>query len=90
MEIADIEHDIRSFLADQFFFGRAEELSRDRSLLGTIIDSTGTLVLVTYLQDHFEMVVDDEDVVPDNLDSIENMAAYVARKLHVKAQTTQA
>lgn len=83
MEIADIERDIRSFLADQFSFG-GEELPRDRSLLGTVIDSTGTLALVTYLQDQFEISVDDEDVVPSNLDSIEEMAAYVARKLQAK------
>lgn len=90
MEIADIENDIHSFLADQFFFDRAEGLLRDQSLLGTVIDSTGTVVLVTYLQEHFEITVHDEDVVYDNLDSIEKMAAYVARKLHVKAQATQA
>lgn len=90
MENRDIEDDIRNFLADQFFFGRAEELSRDESLLGTVIDSTGTLVLVTYLQDNFGIAVEDEEVVPDNLDSIENMAAFIARKLHVKAQAAQA
>ncbi len=85
MEIRSIENDIQNFLAEQFSFGDGREMPRDRSLLGTVIDSTGTLVLVTYLQEHFEITVDDEDVVPNNLDSVEKMAAYVARKLQVKA-----
>jgi acyl carrier protein len=75
METAALEKDIRRFLTDQFIFGRSDELLSDQSLLGTLIDSTGTLVLVTYLQEHFEITVDDEDVVHDNLDSIEKMAA---------------
>jgi acyl carrier protein len=81
METIDIERDIRSFLVDQFFFGRAEELHGDASLLGTVIDSTGILVLVTYLQDHFGITVEDEDVVPDNLQSVKSVVAYVERKL---------
>ncbi len=81
METIDIERDIRSFLVDQFYFGRAEELQGDASLLGTVIDSTGILVFVTYLQDHFGITVEDEEVVPDNLESVNNVVAYVERKL---------
>lgn len=84
METTDIEREIRRFLADQFFVGRAEELSGDGALLGNVIDSTGVLVLVTYLQDHFAITVEDEEVVPENLDSVKNVAAYVARKLQAK------
>ena len=84
MQTADIERDIRSFLVDEFFRGSNEELSGDGSLLGTVIDSTGILVLVTYLQERFAIVVEDEDVVPDNLDSVKNVVAYVARKLDGK------
>jgi acyl carrier protein len=84
MEQADIERDIRSFLADQFFHGNTAELSGDGSLLGTVIDSTGILVLVTYLQERFAIVVEDEDVVPENLDSVKNVVAYVERKVDGK------
>jgi acyl carrier protein len=85
METLDIERDIRSFLVDQFFFGRAEELDGDASLLGTVIDSTGILVLVTYLQDHFGIPVEDEEVVPENLDSVNKVVSYVEKKLQRKA-----
>lgn len=81
METTDIERDIRRFLVDQFFSGRAEELHGDGSLLGTVIDSTGILVLVTYLQDHFLIIMKDDEVVPENLDCVKNVVAYVARKL---------
>ena len=81
METIDIARDIRSFLVDEFFFGRAEELQDDASLLGTVIDSSGILVLITHLEDHFGITVEDEDVVPDNLESVKRLVALVARKL---------
>jgi acyl carrier protein len=84
METIDIERDIRSFLVDEFFFGRAEELHDDASLLGTVIDSSGILLLVTHLEDHFGIPVGDEDVVPDNLESVNQLVAFVARKLQSK------
>lgn len=85
MNQSDIERDIRKFLVDNFLFGRAEKLRDDQSLLGTVIDSTGALELVTFLQEHFAITVGDEDVVPENLDSVKSVVAYVAKKLHAKA-----
>jgi acyl carrier protein len=54
-------------------------------LLGNVIDSMGVLDLVTFLQDHFQIAVEDEDVVPANLDSVNNVVTYVAGKLRAKA-----
>jgi acyl carrier protein len=84
MNQADIERDIRKFLVDNFLFGRAEKLRDDQSLLGTVIDSTGALELVTFLQEHFAIEVGDEDMVPENLDSVKSVVAYVAKKLAEK------
>ena len=81
METIDIARDIRSFLVDKFFFGRAEELQDDAPLLGTVIDSSGVLVLVTHLEEHFGITIADEDVVPDNLESVKHIVALVTRKL---------
>ena len=81
MNRSDIERDIRKFLVDNFLFGRAEKLRDDQSLLGTVIDSTGALELVAFLQEHFAIVMGDEDMVPENLDSVKSVAAYVAKKL---------
>lgn len=86
MQTIDIERDIRKFLVDQFFLGQGEKLRNDGSLLGSVIDSSGTLNLVMFLQDHFNITVEDDEVVPNNLDSVKNLVAYVEIKLRSKAQ----
>jgi acyl carrier protein len=82
MHTTDIEREIRSFLIDNFLFGRSEALREDDSLLGGVIDSTGTIELVVFLQDRFALTVEEEDVVPENFDSVKHVVAYVARKLN--------
>ena len=84
MQTADIEREVRSFLVEHFLSGRAEHLRDDGSLLGNVVDSLGVLDLVTYLQDHFKITVEDEDVIPSNLDTVNNLVAFVARKLDGK------
>jgi len=87
MDKLEIERDIRKFIADEFFFGRTDNLSGEGSLLGTVIDSTGILVLVMHLQEHFSIIVEDSEVVPSNLDSVKNLTDFVDRKLHSKASS---
>lgn len=78
---AEIEREIRRFLVTHFLSGRADHLRDDGSLLGNVVDSLGVLDLVTFLQEHFKITVEDEDVVPSNLDTINNLVTFVARKL---------
>ena len=85
MQTIDIEREIRSFLIDNFLFGRSEEWRDHVSLLGNVIDSTGAIELVTFLQDRFAITVEDTEVVPENFDTLENVVAYVKRKLRSKA-----
>jgi acyl carrier protein len=77
----DIERDIRTFIVEQFLAGNSAKLSKDGSLLGDVIDSMGVLNLVSYLQEHFGITVEDDEVVPSNLDTMDNLVAYVARKI---------
>jgi acyl carrier protein len=77
----EIEREVRGFLVEHFLSGQAENLRTDGSLLGNVVDSLGVLDLVTFLQDRFKITVEDEDVVPGNLDSVNNLVAFVARKL---------
>ena len=84
MQTIDIEREIRSFLIDNFLFGRSEEWRDHVSLLGNVIDSTGAIELVTFLQDRFAITVEDTEVVPENFDTLENVVAYVERKLPSK------
>ena len=86
MQTTEIEREVRTFLVDNFFFGRAEELHDDVSLLGNVIDSTGTIELISFLEERFGITVEDEEVAtPENFDSVKNVVALVSRKLHSKA-----
>jgi acyl carrier protein len=85
VQTMEIEREIRNFVVDHFLSGHTEKLRDDGSLLGDVIDSMGVLDLVAYLQDRFKITVEDEEVMPSNLDTINNLAAYVARKLDAKA-----
>lgn len=77
-----LKQSIRRFIEASFLFreGRGG-LADDESLLGAgLIDSTGILELVSYLETEFGIVVLDEEIVPENLDSVGQIAAYVDRK----------
>ena len=81
METTDIEREVKSFLIANFLFGRADALRDNELLLGKVIDSTGVIELVSFLQERFNITVEDDEVIPENLESVESVVAYVARKL---------
>ena len=80
--MSSIETDLRQYVLDKLLFGRTEvELSGDASFLESgIIDSTGVLELVAFLEEKFQVKVEDEDLIPANLDSIKAIVRYVERK----------
>ena len=72
---------IREFIVENFLFGEANGLDDDTSFLENgIIDSTGILELVTFLEETFGIEVEDEELVPENLDSIANVVTYLTTK----------
>ena len=82
MSAPDIEREVHSFVLSNFLFGQSVELQPGDSLLGRgLIDSTGVLELVDFIEERFAIKVEDDEVIPDNLDSIRNVATYVAKKL---------
>lgn len=78
-----IENDVREFVSENFLFGRSDvSLEGDDSLLEEgLIDSTGVLELVMFIEDRFDVTVDDEDLVPDNLDSINRLISFIESKV---------
>ena len=76
---------VRRFIEENFLFrSDVSALSDDASLLeGGIMDSTGILELVAFLESEFPISMSDAEIVPENLDSIASIAAYVQRKLAV-------
>ena len=79
----DITQAVRAFIAENFLFrDEADAIANDASLLEAgIIDSTGVLELVSFLETTFGIEVADEDMLPENLDSIGAITGYVSRKL---------
>lgn len=78
----DLKTKIRSFITENFLFGNANGLKDTTSFLEEgIIDSTGVLELVTFIEEEFQIKVEDDDLIPENLDSINNVATYLAKKL---------
>lgn len=73
---------IRAFILENFLFGNDKSLNDDISFLDEgIIDSTGILELVSFLEEEFSISVEDEEILPENLDSIKNVVAYLERKM---------
>ena len=81
MQTTDIERDVREFVIQHFLSGDAGKLRADGSLLGDVIDSMGVITLVAYVQEHFGITVEDDEVLPSNLDTIANLVAFVERKI---------
>jgi acyl carrier protein len=73
--------EIRSFIVETFFFEDDKEMSETTPLLEKhIIDSTGVLEIVSFLEQRFGIRVEDAELIPENLNSIRNIANYVAKK----------
>jgi acyl carrier protein len=85
--VSQLELDIHTFLTKNFLFTEDPSvLGRDASLLEQgIMDSTGVLELVCFLEQRFAITVLDEELVPENLDSVAKIVAFVERK-HVDAR----
>ena len=72
---------LRKFIVDNYLFGQQMEFSDDDSLQEKgIIDSTGVLELVTYLEETYAIKIDDDELLPENLDSINHLERFVTSK----------
>jgi acyl carrier protein len=79
----EITTSIRTFVVDRFLFGENNaSLSNSDSLLDRgIVDSTGVLEMVAFLEERFGIQVSDDELIPDNLESIQKAADFVTRKM---------
>jgi len=73
---------IRDFVVSSFLYGDAGSLTDDTSFMnGGIVDSTGILELVAFIETTYAIRVEPGDLLPDNLDSVTKVARFVDRKL---------
>ncbi|MBD3320291.1 MAG: acyl carrier protein [Chitinivibrionales bacterium] len=73
--------DVKQFVVDNFLFGDDSKLQNDTSFLESgIIDSTGILEVITFIEETYDIKVEDEEMLPENLDSLNNISAFITRK----------
>ena len=79
--MSDPKREIRTFIVETFLFGQDSGLTDETSFLEQgIVDSTGVLELVAHLEKTYNIKVKDDELIPDNLDSINSIASFLAGK----------
>jgi len=77
-----LREQIRNFILENFMLENPDDLVDDESMLEKgIIDSTGVLELVAFIESTYEIKVEDEELIPENLDSIKNIVSFLEKKL---------
>lgn len=77
-----VEAKIRNYVLENYLFTDDQsELKNDDSFLEKgIVDSTGIMEIIFFITEEFEIEVEDEEMIPENLDSVNNIVAFVGRK----------
>lgn len=76
---------VKEFIIENFLFGEEEQLQPDTDFFDKgIIDSTGVIELVSFMEETFNISVDDEELIPQNLSSLNNIDAFLQKKLSQK------
>jgi acyl carrier protein len=79
--LTDIRAKVVQFVTTNFYVPEGSTIADDASLLDQgVVDSTGVLEVITFLESEFGIKIEDAEMVPDNLDTIGNIVAFVTRK----------
>jgi len=79
----DYLESVRDFIVTNFLFGDGDQLAEETSFVEKgIIDSTGILELVIFIEETCGFKIEDNDLIPENLDNLVNIAAFINRKLN--------
>jgi acyl carrier protein len=78
----DVQKEIRKFIIENFLFGDEAAAPRaEQSLVESgLVDSTGVLDVAAFLDKHFGVIVEDDELVAENFDSIQSISHFVVRK----------
>lgn len=76
---------VKEFIIENFLFGEEEQLKPDTDFFDKgIIDSTGVIELVSFIEETFDISVDDDELIPQNLSSLNNIDVFLQKKLSQK------
>lgn len=77
-----MENEIRQFIIDNFLFGDDENFTTSASLVESgVMDSLGIMEVVSYIEETYNITVPDEELLPENLDTVESISKFVKQKL---------
>jgi len=83
----NLEAQLKQFVVENFLFGKQNGFNCDDSFLEKgIIDSTGMVELIFHLESTYQIKIEDTELVPENLDSVKRLVAFVERKKAGKEQ----
>ena len=79
----NVKGKVKAFLLDNFLMGDGDQDIHDQTSFidNHILDSTGFIELISYLEEQFQIRVTDDEMVPDNLDSLEKIEGFISSKL---------
>ena len=81
-----IQQQLKQFIVQNFYVSDPAEIADDTLLVTTgVVDSTGMLEVIAYLEETFGISIADQEMTPENLESIERMAAFITRKRQAAA-----
>lgn len=76
---------VKEFIIDNFQFGEEEPLELETDFFDKgIVDSTGVIEVVSFLEEKFKITVEDEELIPENLSSLKNIGQFLQKKLSQK------
>jgi acyl carrier protein len=84
----DYKNEIHDFVVSNFLFGDTGDFKDDVSFLDTgIVDSAGVLELINFLETRYSITIESNEMIPDNLDSVNSVNAFLKGKLsHLHGQ----
>jgi acyl carrier protein len=82
-DLSDIKGKMRAFILDTFLVAPGEQVidDEDSFIDRHLVDSTGFLEIIMFLEDTWGIAVHDDEVIPENLDSLNGLDAFVRRKM---------
>ena len=81
----DPVNDVKEFIVENFLFGEEDQVEIDTDFFEKgIIDSTGVIELVSFMEETFEISIDDEELIPENLSSLKNIRVFLQQKTDQK------
>ncbi len=76
---------VKEFIVENFLFGEEDQIELETDFFEKgIIDSTGVIELVSYMEETFEISIDDEELIPENLSSLKNIREFLLQKTNQK------